>query len=108
MATTYDDTNSFILCSENLKDKIERLETVVSMLIDQSIVGAGNADVSEYMLNDGQIIIKEVYRSPTAIAEAIDRYDKILNRLRARCSGTRIVRRQDSRTYNYLQFRYGN
>jgi len=90
----------FISCSQSQIDRANRIMQVIIALENQSLEAAGNSDISEYSLDDGQIRIKTAYRTPEEIAKAIDHYEKIYNRIVARCSGTRIVSLRDARAFN--------
>ena len=104
--TVYNSESLYITCSQDVKDRIDKLKQVISALEDQAIIAAGSSDISEYTLNDGQIIIKTAYRSPDAIAKAIFSFEKILNRLINRCSGQSITTLRDAHSFNNLRGNY--
>lgn len=74
----------------DLNQKIARMEQVIEALEMQAINAAANSDLQSYSLEDGQVTIKTEYRSPQAIAQAIQAFETLkqtwLNRLVGRVS----------------------
>ncbi len=74
MAVYFDTTGRYIESCTSVQQKIIAIENVILKLIGQ--LGApsdSNSDnISEYQLNDGQTIIREVYRGTKGITEAIN------------------------------------
>lgn len=97
--------SEFIVCAQSIRDRMDRIGQILTKLEEQMILAVEDVAVSEYTLNDGQVVIKTAYRSPESIAKAIDHYERIYNRLANRCNG-RIFTLKDARSFNYLQ-RYG-
>ena len=94
----------YIIDSTSLKERYDRICAIIEALENQQLAAAGNTDVEEYTLDDGQTKIKTVYRSPEQIAKAIDNYEKIKNRVLAQMTGTRIMRLGDAKSIR----NYGN
>lgn len=86
----------YIVDSVGDEQKYLRICQIITALENQQIAAAGKSDISEYQLNDGQINIRTIYRSPDAIAKAINDYEKIKTRLEHKLSGTRVVTLRDA------------
>lgn len=73
MAIYFDSTYKYIQSCTTLQQKIAAIDSVIDILIGQlSSPSSSNSDnVSEYQLNDGQTIIREVYRGTKGITEAL-------------------------------------
>jgi len=79
----------YIESATSLEEKLTRYGQIITALETHMLdVAAGNSDVSEYSIDDGQVKISTTYRDPVAIAKAIDRFtylrNKVLNKLNGR------------------------
>jgi hypothetical protein len=87
MATTCTET-LYIQSATSLKEKADKIDIIISGLLDQQIAAVANSLTDEYMIDDGQIKIKTIYRSADSIAKAIQDYERIkqqcLNQLNGR------------------------
>lgn len=84
---------------ESLTSKLAKLtaiENIQASLLTTALKAVGTGNMSEYMLNDGQTIIKTVYRDASAIYAAYDNFEKIRQRMINQING-RIVRLVDSK-----------
>ena len=88
----------YIIDSTGLKQRYDRITQIITALENQMILAAGNSTTEEYSLNDGQIQIRTMYRSPDSISKAIDAFEKIRNRILAELTGTTRVRLADAQT----------
>jgi hypothetical protein len=86
----------YIIDSPGLKERYDRIQSIIRGLEIQQLQIIGNCDVDSYTLNDGQIQISTRYRSPEQIQKAIDAYEKISNRILYQLTGTRVVRLADA------------
>jgi hypothetical protein len=77
-------------CTET-SDKIKKINTLISALEDSAIRAAASGEIEEYMLDDGQSKIRNVYRSIEDIANAILSFEKIREMLINRMPGNRSV-----------------
>lgn len=72
----------YINSSTSLQEKIQRYDAVILALENQMVnVAAGNSDIDEYQLEDGQVKIRTKYRDVNQIAQAIKAFES----LRTRC-----------------------
>lgn len=68
----------YIESASDLETKILRLQTIIDALeLRMAEVGAGNATTQEYEIDDGQIRINTIYRSPDSIGKAILIYERL-------------------------------
>lgn len=85
----YDDIIIYVNCSADTKEKITRINNIITALEDAELKAATGSDVSEYWLDDGQTKIKAVLRDPAAIEKAISALIKRRTRLQNICAGYR-------------------
>lgn len=86
----------YVIDSADLKQRYDRIKAIIAALENQQLAMVGNSDVVSYSLDDGQTRIQTNYRSADQIAKAISDYEKILYRIKAQITGTRIVRLADA------------
>lgn len=98
----YEGEASYIVTATDVNDRITRLRSIITALENQMIIAAADAGIDEYSMNDGQVTIRTKYRDPEAIAKAIEAFTKILDRLIAKSSGTRIISLRDAKSFNLL------
>ena len=99
----FDSESLYITCSTDAIERLARLKQIIISLDTQMIVAAGDVNIADYSLHDGQVIIRTAYRDPTTIAKAIERFELIYNRLANKCNGTSIISLRDARALNLLQ-----
>ena len=95
---TYETVYDFYACSEDHVTRIEKIDAIITALEDASLKLAANADVEEYLLDDGQTRIRTTYRDPNKLAKVINAFEGIRNKLINRnCLGrTFTLRDKDS------------
>lgn len=98
MATEYE----YIIDTDSLKERYDRIQAIITALENQQVLVTGNSDVVSYTLDDGQTRITTNYRSTEQIAKAIESYERILERIANKITGTRIVRLSDAGTIQTL------
>ena len=90
MAVYFDTCGRYIQSYTTLQAKIIALDNIISLLEGQLLTPAttGSDNISEYQLNDGQTIIREVYRGTKGITQALEQMEmlkqKYVNRLNGR------------------------
>lgn len=74
MAVYFDSTGRYIESCTTLQQKITAIDNIILILIGQLATPAssGSDNISEYQLNDGQTIIREVYRGTKGITDALN------------------------------------
>lgn len=68
----YDSAAIYIECKTSTRDKIKAIDAIIDALLVTAAKAAGNEDVTEYQLNDGQTTIKTVYRGSSGVMKAIN------------------------------------
>jgi hypothetical protein len=86
----------YIIDSTSLKERYDRITSIITALETQQLLEAGKSGVVSYSLDDGQTRISTQYRSPDQIMKAIEAYEKIRERILNQITGTRIVRLADA------------
>ncbi len=94
----FDNCGLYIESKAKLVDKIAAIDAVIDALEAQALISAGSSGLSEYQLNDGQTIIKEVYRGSAAIAKAITDFEVIKQRYINKVNG-RVFRAVDIKNF---------
>ena len=94
---TYPTIYDYYKCSDS-STRLEKVETILDGLYDAAVSFASNSHIEEYRLDDGQIIIKTIYRKMDDLSKAIEKFETIRNMLINRdCIGNSIkLRDQDS------------
>ena len=85
---TFETITIYLETATCLKDKITKMDAIITALEDAALKGAEGVDIDEYWLDDGQTKIKNIFRDPNQIFKAIISYERIrqmyLNRLNGR------------------------
>lgn len=102
---TYDSAAVYIDTATSLKEKIIKIDAVISALTDAALKAASNEDISEYSLDNGQTKIKTIYKSSASAFKAIEAFERIKQMYVNRLNG-RIVRLVDGK--NFTRYGYGN
>lgn len=77
----------YIKTAKTLKEKIKKIDDIIEALEDVLLKGALTADLEELQLNDGQTIIKTIYRNLDQINTAIDGLEARRNKLQYKLTG---------------------
>lgn len=95
----YNSASIYIKSATDLNAKIIAVQAVIDALYAQILVLAEqDSPIQEYMLNDGQTVIKGVYSSPSSITKTIDILEKQKNQFINQLNG-RHVRMIDSKNF---------
>lgn len=100
MAIYFDTTGRYLQSCTTLQAKITALDNVIAILESQLLTPAssGNDNISEYQLNDGQTIIREVYRGTKGITKALESMEMLKQKYVNRLNG-RVHRAVDSKNF---------
>ena len=97
---TYDTIFDYYACGTDTADKIARIDAIILALEVSMLKGAVSSHVSEYHFNDGQTIIRTIYRDVSEINKAISGLEQMKNRLiNNNCLG-RVMRLRDEDSFN--------
>lgn len=103
---TYETCGIYVQSQTTLKAKVAAIDAIIDMLLATALDMAGKDDIQEYSLNDGQTIIKTIYKGSVSIASAIRDFQRIRNIYANQING-RMVRLVDSRNFVRRNWRYG-
>ena len=88
----------YIECGRDLRDKINRLNAVITALETTALKAAETGNLDEYSLDDGQTKIRTKYRDANAVANSITAFETIRQRYINQLNG-RHVRLVDSKNF---------
>jgi basic membrane lipoprotein Med (substrate-binding protein (PBP1-ABC) superfamily) len=97
MAIYFDSAAIYIDSATSLCDKIERIDLVIDALLTNALKAAANENITEYSLNDGQTVIKTVYRGSASVEASIAAFERIKQMYVNRLNG-RVFRLVDSKS----------
>jgi hypothetical protein len=83
--------SQYIDCKPNLLTKIQAIDNLISAMELKLVDTVGQVNYSEYSLDDGQMKIRTVYRSPNDVLAGIDALEKLKQRYINRYNGRRTV-----------------
>jgi len=81
----------YIESGTSLRDKVTKIDALITALEDIALNSAGNMDIEDYSLDDGQSKISTTYRDIDSIIKAISDFEKLRQMYINRING-RIVR----------------
>jgi hypothetical protein len=87
MPLIFESAGLYIESKSSIRDKITALDQVISSLYTAQINAVETSIYDEYLLNDGQVQVKSIYRSPDSIAKAIESYERIRERMISKYNG---------------------
>lgn len=94
----FDSAYKYIDCASTLREKITKIEAIISALEDTALKAAANDNITEYSLNDGQTIIRTVYKGADAVLRSIEAFEKIRQMYINRLNG-RVMRLVDGKNF---------
>jgi len=94
----YDSAYKYIDCASDLRGKIARIEAIITALETTALKAAANDNISEYSLNDGQTVIRTVYKSAQDVLNSIMAFEKIRQMYMNRLNG-RVMRLVDGKNF---------
>lgn len=106
MSTVYYDTAFICIDSQATNEaKLAKIEAIITALEDTVLKSVGTGNISEYSLNDGQTVIRTVYRDVQSVIKDLQSLEMIRQRYINRING-HIVRLVDGKSFN--NYRNGN
>jgi len=103
----YETCGLYVVAQKTIEDKIAAIDAVIDALIASSLDMAAKDSIQEYSLNDGQTIIKTIYKGSVGIASAIRDFQRIRNVYVNQLNGGRMVRLVDSKAFQRRNYRNG-
>jgi len=94
----FDSAEIYVTSFKDNQAKIVAIQLIQDSLLTSALKAAGTSNMSEYMLNDGQTIIKTVYRSVEDVQKAWTAFERIKQIYINGLNG-RMVRLVDSKNF---------
>lgn len=95
----YETCSIYVTSQTTLQARIMAIEAVIDALITTGATAAGTDNIQEYSLNDGQTIIKTIYKGSVAVGNAINFWEAQKQRYINQLNG-RMVRLHDAKNFN--------
>lgn len=95
---TFDSSSIYVTSATTLRDKLTRVNAIITALEDVALKAAANGDISHYSLDDGQTKIMTSYRTAEDVANSIQAFEVIRQRYINQLNG-RMVRLVDSKNF---------
>lgn len=100
MCCIFESPKIYLSSARTLQDRIDRLELLIDAMIlsTLNVVDSDdyNPNVSEYQLNDGQMVVKTVYKTNNDVFASIKQLEGIkqmyMNQLNGRVNSLRDIR----------------
>ena len=105
----YESVGNYIKAAQGELAKIQALETLITTLLDTTLVAAldpSTATTQELMLNDGQSIVKTIYRDPGELIGYVKQLDNLKQLYKNRLQG-RTQQLKSSDNFIYSNWPYG-
>jgi hypothetical protein len=100
----YDSEAVYVLSQTDALSKIAAIDNCIDVLLTSVLLSVGQATTQEYMLNDGQSIIKTIYRSPDQVIKSVSTL-RMLRQQYINDVNPRQVRMVDAK--NLISHRFG-
>lgn len=69
----FESDTAYIQSATTIEEKIAKIDEIIDALYEQMLkLAQTNTPINEYMLNDGQTIVKGIYRTSTSIVNTIN------------------------------------
>ena len=89
----FESASTYIQGASTIAAKITAIDNIIDALLVTAADSASNDGIKEYMLNDGQTVIREEYTGVNHIMESINAFNKLRTYYENRANGrvTRMV-----------------
>ena len=81
----------YIQTAATLLEKIARYDAIILALQAQALIAAGDSNIEEYSIDDGQVKIKTAYRDMASIADAILKFIQLRGRDLSKLQGQTMI-----------------
>ena len=85
--------SQYVECKVTLREKIQAIDNIISAMELKLLESIGEANYSEYQMDDGQMKIRASYRSIEDVTKGITELEKLKQRYVSRYNGRRSVLR---------------
>ncbi len=94
----YDSACIYIEKASTIRDKITRIDAIISALESTALKAAANDNIKEYSLDDGQTKILTIYKGADQVLASIMSFERIRQMYINRLNG-RMVRLVDGKNF---------
>lgn len=94
----YDSAYIYVDSCTSVKEKIVRIDAIITALEDTALKSAANDDITEVSLDDGQTKIKTAYKGTDSVLKSIEGFIKLKNYYVNKLNG-RVFRLVDSKSF---------
>ena len=95
---TFDSSSIYVTSATTSREKLARVNAIITALEDVALKAAANGDISQYSLDDGQVKIMTTYRTAEDVSKSIQAFEVIKQRYINQING-RMVRLVDSKNF---------
>jgi hypothetical protein len=95
---TYDSAGIYIAGATSTRDKITRIDAIITALLTVSLTAASNDNISSYMLDDGQTKINTAYKGVDSVVNSIKAFEGLKTYYQNQLNG-RVIRLVDSKNF---------
>ena len=95
----YDSAAIYVDSATKICDKIVKIDLILDALLTNAMIAAGDDNIREYSLNDGQTIIRTEYSGTDSVMKSYQSWEKIKQIYVNRLDG-RMVRLVDGKSVN--------
>lgn len=88
----------YIASATSAKDKITKIDAIIAVLEETALKGAGQNDLQQYTLDDGQTKITTIYRDLSSTIKAINDFIALKQIYINQING-RVIRLVDSKNF---------
>lgn len=89
----YQTVSQYVECKSTLREKIIAIENIILAMELKLLESVDSANYSEYSMNDGQMTVKTLYRSPKDVTAGIQGLEILKQRYVNRYNGRKTVLR---------------
>lgn len=94
----YNSAAIYVASATSIKDKIKKIDAIITALYDTALKAAANDNITEYMLDDGQTKIQTTYNGTAAVFNSIKNFEQIKQMYLNQLNG-RMVRLVDGKNF---------
>lgn len=89
----YSCSKTYLESATSVKEKIAKLDLIIAAMYEAAERAAASGEIEEYLIDDGQSKIKNIYRDIGSIANAIVGYEKLRQMYYNRLTGRKVTLR---------------
>lgn len=95
----YESIEKYLETCSTLRDRITAIDAVIEALLLTAAKAAATDNITEYWLNDGQTMIKTMYKGTDKIYASIKSFETLRNYYQIKLNGGRMTRLVDSKNF---------